>query len=353
MSTAMSLFAPKISLRAAEQFCARFATALKAGIDPLKLLDTESRMMSKRHQEAAAAVRERLLAGDSLAEAMQYRSDYFPRLLTQMVDAGEHAGGLDKTFAYMSHYYRDLRETRGSFLKQIMWPLIQCGLAIGVISLLIWLMGVIFKGAEYENYDPLGFGLRGVSGVLTFWAYIAVAALIVGVIVRAVWKNWFGLHKVLMPLVINVPVLGAVFKNLALSRLTTVLSLMLNAGVDAVRSVQMAFSSTGNDYYMSRAQVAVDQVKANQTLANSFAATHVMPREFIDAIEVGEMSGNEIESLDALAREYDQRAKTSLTVLSVAASMAVWVAIAGLIIFIIFRLFMSYLNILQEAGSAI
>ncbi len=251
----------------------------------------------------------------------------------------------------MSRYYRDLRETRGSFLKQIIWPMIQCVIAIAVISLLIWLMGVLFTDPSNRDLDPLGFGLRGVSGVLTFWAYIAVAVAIMAVIVRAVWMNWFGLHRILMPIAINIPIIGAVLKNLALSRLTTVLSILLNAGVDAVRSVQMAFSSTGNDYYMSRSPIAIEQVKRNQSLAESFAACGVMPREFIDAIEVGEMSGNETESLDALAREYDRRAKTALTALSVAASTAIWLGIAALIIFLIFRLFMHYVNILNSAAN--
>ncbi len=51
MTAAIRIFAPKISLKAAEQFCGRFATALKAGIDPLKLLDTEARMASRRHKK--------------------------------------------------------------------------------------------------------------------------------------------------------------------------------------------------------------------------------------------------------------------------------------------------------------
>jgi type II secretory pathway component PulF len=345
------MFAPKISLKAAEQFCGRFATALKAGIDPLKLLDSESRMVSRRHQEAAAAVRARLVAGDTLAEAMKYRSDYFPKLLTQMVEAGEHAGGLDRTFAYMSKYYRDLRETRGSFIKQITWPLIQLGIAVLVVSLLIWLIGAVFTDVSNRDLDPLGLGLKGTSGVLKFWMYLALFAACVGTVVMAVWRNWFGLHKVLMPIAVKIPVIGSVLTNLALSRLTTVLSILLNAGVDAVRSVQMAFSSTGNDYYISRSGLAINQIKKNQSLAKSFAACGVMPQEFIDAIEVGELSGNETESLDALATEYDRRAKTALTALSVASSVAVWLFIAGFIIFLIFRLAMFYINILQNAAN--
>ena len=351
MSMAASMFSSKISLKAAEQFCARFATALKAGIDPLKLLESESKMVSKRHQEAAASVRDRLIAGDTLAEAMRYRSDYFPTLLIQLVAAGEQAGGLDRTFAYMSRYYRDLRETRGSFLKQIIWPLIQLAIAVLVVSLLIWIIGAVFTDPSNENLDPLGLGLRGTKGVLIFWTYIALFATVVGTMAMAIWKNWFGLHKILMPIAVKIPVIGSVLMNLALSRLTTVLSILLNAGIDAVRAVQMAFSSTGNDYYISRAELAVNQVKKNQSLAKSFSACGVMPQEFIDAIEVGELSGNETESLEMLAAEYDRRAKVALTALSVASSVAVWLFIAGFIIFLIFRLAMFYINILQNAAN--
>ncbi len=347
----MSIFTPKISLKVAEQLCARFSTAIRSGIDPLKLLDMESKIGTKRHQAAAADVRQRLLGGDTLSEAMSHRSDYFPWLMTNLVDAGEQAGGIDKSFAYLSQYYRDLRNTRSSFLKQISWPVIQILLAIMIISLFIWLMGVLFNDPSQDNYDPLGFGLKGVSGVLTLWFYIAVVSIAIGIVVRAIWKNWFGLHSLLMPLAINVPVIGAVFKYLALSRLTMVLSLLLNAGVDAIRAVQMAFTSTGNNYYIRQAPQSIAAVKKGQTLSESFAASRVLPREFIEAVEVGELSGNETESLDALARQYDSQAKNALLTMSVTASVLIWIMIAGLIIFLIFRFFLNYVNMIQDLSN--
>ena len=347
----MLFYQPKISLKLAEQFCGRFGVALKAGIDPLRLLQSEAKIGTARHQTAANEIRERLIAGDTLSEAMQTRRDYFPWLLTQMVDAGEHAGRLDRTFAYMSHYYRDLRETRASFIKQITWPAIQIVIAIAIVSLLIWLMGMIFNDGANTGYDPLGFGLKGVPGVLTFWGYITIVAILLGVVVRAIWKDWFGLHAILMPIFINVPIIGGVLKYVALSRLTMVLSLLLNSGVDAIRAVQMAFRSTGNNYYIRQMPKSVGAVKKGETLSKSFASSGVMPQEFIDAVEVGELSGSETESLDALARDYEVRAKSALQQMSVAASTAIWLAIAGMIVFLIFRIAMNYINMLQDVAN--
>ena len=46
------------------------------------------------------------------SESMGLQGYYFPSLLVKMIDAGEHAGGMDRTFREMADYYQDLKQTR-------------------------------------------------------------------------------------------------------------------------------------------------------------------------------------------------------------------------------------------------
>jgi type II secretory pathway component PulF len=324
------------------------ALGLRSDVSILKVLETEARQGSARHREVMSTVLQMTRQGESLAKAFEAVAPYFPRLLIQMVAAGETSGGIDRILEFMSRYYQELRLARRQFLAQITWPLIQLGLAIAVLCLMIALRGFLSRGPAEYQYDSLGLGLSGGRGVAIFLSWILVAVLLIGGAMIAIGKNWMNCHRYLIPLVLPIPVIGSVFSNAAMARMSMTLSMLLNAGVDALRSVRESFLSTGNDYYIQGMDIALQNVQRGQSLATSLSEAKVFPEEFIHGVEVGELSGNETESLEYLAAEYGRRAKTSLTQLSVLVSTGIWIMIAAMIIFFIIRMTMQYVNMLNS-----
>ncbi len=341
----------RIPLAKLEMFCQKLSLGLRAGVGILKLLETEAKQGSPRHREVMTQAITKVRSGESLATAFGDAGNYFPPLLVQMISAGEASGGLDRILEYMTQYYRDLRLARRQFLGQITWPLIQLGLAIGVICLVIALRGFLARGPEDGQFDSLGLGLSGASGVAIFLTWVMMTAILFAALVIVVWKNVLNCHQVLIPLVLPIPILGAVFSNTAMARMSMTLSMLLNSGVDAIRCVREAFLSTGNYFYIQGMKLALENVQHGQSLAHSLSEAKVFPQEFIDGIEVGELSGNETESLEYLATEYSRRAKSSMTQLSVLTSTAIWITIAALIVLFIIRMTMQYVNMLNSLMS--
>jgi type IV pilus assembly protein PilC len=341
-------FLGQMPLDQLEFFCGRLGTGLRSGVDILKFFESEAKRGSVRHRQAMSSVRTSLRGGASLADAFRGVDPYFPLLLIQMVTAGETAGGLDRILSHMSQYYHSLRMARRSFLGQIAWPLIQLVIAIGVVCLVIALRGLAISNPGEDSFDPLGFGLAGGSGVLVFLTFVSIVAVTFAVIAFGVWKNFFQCHRWLIPLVLPVPILGSVFSNLAMSRMSMTLSMLLNSGVDAAKCVREAFLSTGNDYYVQGMPKSLESIVDGKSLAESLDNAQVFPREFLDGIEVGELSGNETESLETLAAEYSRRASTSLTQLSVMTGVAIWILISLFIVFFIIRMVMQYVNMLNS-----
>ena len=165
-----------------EFFCGRMGTGLRSGVSILKLFETEAKRGSTKHRQAMNSIRTSLQAGESLAEAFKDVDPYFPELLIQMVAAGETAGGLDRILTHMSQYYHALRMARRSFLGQIAWPLIQLAIAIGVICLVIALRGMVQSTSGEMEFDPLGFGLSGGSGVLVFLGFVLAVGVMLTII---------------------------------------------------------------------------------------------------------------------------------------------------------------------------
>ncbi len=335
------------SLTQVQNFCNRTATGLHAGVDILRILETEAKAGSSRYRDACRNTAERIREGYSLADAMRMQGDYFPPLLLKMVEAGEHSGQMDRTLRFMGEYYLDLKKTRQDFISQITTPVIQLLIAIAIVCALIFINGFFKSGSINEKpLDLTGVGLRGVSGVMIFLAIIGSISMVIGVISFGIWKNWFNCHNILVPLVRNIPVIGPVFTQTAMSRLSMTLSMMLGAGVDAKRSVREAILSTGNYYYMSGLPLTLQGIEKGQSLSESLAAPQVFPEEFIQAIEIGELSGSDSESLERMAIQYREKAQLALKQLAITAGFAIWFLIAAMIVTVIFIIFTQYLSLL-------
>lgn len=333
------------SLKEVQNFCNRVATGLHAGVDILRILDTEAKVGSQRYKDACRDTSQRIRDGHSLAEAMRLQGDFFPPLLLKMIEAGEHSGQIDRTLRFMSEYYLDLKKTRQDFISQIMIPVIQLFVAIMIFCALIFING-FFKAGSFTDkpFDLTGVGLRGGTGVLIFLSIVFGIGIVVGTIAFGIWKNWFQCHNTLVPLIRNVPVIGAVFTQSAMARLSMTLSMMLGAGVDARRSVREGLMSTGNYYYLSGLPLTLQEIERGKSFSESLAAPGVLPDDFIQAVEVGEMSGSDSESLERMAVAYREKAQLALKQLSITAGFAIWLLIAAVIISIIFMIFMQILN---------
>lgn len=188
-------------------------------------------------------------------------------------------------------------------------------------------------------FDLLGWGLRGNSGVLVYFTIVAVVFLWIGIAVHAVRKNWFNLHSVI-PIAYLIPKLGPSIQTITLARFTWTLSMALDAGLDPGRSVGLALDSTDSEYYRSETKNAQRSIQSGRSLAESIDSTGIFPSEFINALEVAEISGTDAESLGILAADYDQRAKIALRTLTGIATGVIWLSIAGFLIYMILSMAM-------------
>ncbi len=343
----------RIALSMLEGFCYRMGLGIRTGLPMMKLLESEKRQGTSAHRTVMAAIAEEVQEGYPFSAAMERRGNYFPPLLVQLVKAGEHGGGLDRIFEYMAVYYKDLRAARSLFLARITWPCIQIVIALLVVSGLILLQGLLKNPKSPDFYDALGMGLYGWGGFFRFWTFVLTIFVLFGVAAYGIWKNWLNAHQHLVPLVRNIPVLGPVFTNSALSRFSLTLSMLLNAGVEAKKCVRESYRATGNQFYIRGMRRAVEEVEQGNSLAHSFESSGVFPREFIESVEIGELSGSETDSLERMAVEYNRRFQSALIQLSVMLSVAIWILIAAIIIFFIFRMVLRYISLITSFSSGL
>lgn len=326
----------RLGIGALRQLCLRVGNALRAGVDIRRVWQMEEDYAWPRWREAIRVVRRHVDSGQPLASGLE-AAGIFPPLVVQLAAVGEQTGKLDEVFLRLAEHYNQLASLRRTFWLGIAWPLFELGFAILVIAALIWISGWISAGAGGQPVDILGWGLVGTRGAITWLLLCGAVAGAIALFLRAVQRGWLGSQPVIAAM--RLPLVGRALEALALSRITWALALALDSGIDAIRAVQLAVLSAQNPYYASGLSPMVSALRANRPFHESFAAAGLFPPQFLQELEAAEIAGTTTESLHRLAREYEQRARTAMWMLTGVATVAVVALIFAVLIFAIFSLF--------------
>jgi type II secretory pathway component PulF len=341
-----------MGLKAAAKFSHRFATSHKAGVDIVRLLKTEAAVGPAHQKRAMMELAHGASRGDQVHVLMRKQKPYFPVLLTAMTAVGEETGKLDRALFILADHLQKRLDTRNKFVRSIAWPMLQLFAGIMVLSLVIYIMGILTPAGGGQMTDILGLGLRGGSGVLWLWFYVGIVLGSIALVVLAFLRNFAGLQN-LAPILYMIPKLGPAIQTITISRFCWTMALSLDAGLDPIRSIRLSLDSTGSEYYRSGGDAARDAIKNGATLANGLKATSVFPDDFIARVDIAEHSGTDAESMEYLAKEYDERAEAAVKFMTGFATVVIRVTIALFLLFFIFRIFGMYLGALNDAAQPI
>jgi type IV pilus assembly protein PilC len=324
------------------------ATSLAAGVDLRRSLVREGDMTHGGLRRRMAEVRDCVAAGSPLAESFAATGDYFPPLFRQLVDVGEQTGHTAEVFGQLAEHYEHQIVLRRTFLTSIAWPMTQLVMAIAVIGLLIWIMGLL--SARGATSDILGWGLKGTAGLAIYLLIVGVIAAAIFALIEAARRGalWWGpIQRVLL----RIPVLGRALKTLALSRVSWALHLTLDCGMEVRRAVRLALLHSGNILFIDAAEPMTAVISSGRPIHEAMLHSGAFPPAYVDAVAVGEESGRLVETLAILSRQQQDEARSALAILVRLAGFAVWLLVASLIITMIFRLAGFYANTIESLAK--
>lgn len=325
---------------------------LDSGVPLLKALSVISKQQrSPNARRILENVHDELRKGSDLATAMREHGTWFPELLVDMVSVAEQTGSMPEVLTGLAAHYENLERVRRMFLGAIAWPVIQLVAAVFIIAGLILVMGwVTQSNPGAASFDPLGFGLRGETGALIWLTYCFGSALTCGVIYFLLVRG-FRQASFVHGLLLKIPVVGHCMRSFAIARFAWAYALTQQAGMEIKPSLEAAFKATGNGAFAAEAPRVVAMVMEGEEFVDAVAASGLFPRQFIEMVRVGESSGTVPETLQRLSPQFEDDARRSLAALTMALSGLVWMMVAGMIIFLIFRLAMFYVNMINNAAN--
>jgi len=344
-------FNRQLSTTSLIELCRALRYSLSGGMmlrDAFGLLAREGTAPIRR---AAAALNEELKAGWSLHEAMEKQARTLPPLFRALATVGEETGNLPEVMGELEKYYLTQQKLRRDFISDISWPLVQFFAAVFIIAGLIVILGILPVGPSRSRIDPLGIGLLGIEGAITFLCWVAAGLFTLYLLTRVVIFIG-GRYPRLQRYVFRVPVLGPCLRALAMNRLCIALRLMLDTRMSIVKAIRLAFTATDNAAFISAAPQVEAAIRRGNSISDSFTQTAIFPDAFRSAIAVAEESGRLPEMCAVQAENYDEQARRRLSTLNKLASALIWLLVAAFIITAIFRIFTTvYLKPVNKAAD--
>ena len=340
------LFSPRIGTKALVELCHRLSTAIASGIDLRTAWSRETERVGGALHQHMRVVSRGIQQGDSLFDSLVATGDFFPVLFREMVAIGEETGNLDLVLRRLAEHYQNRLQLRRAFLASIIWPVIQLIIAVVIVGGLIWFTEPLRQLINNPTLDLLGVGLVGKRGLTIYAACVVTAGILFGLFLHAM-KRGMAWTRPIQYLILKLPILGKPFRTVALARLTWAMHITLDAGMELRRALRLSLRSTQNARYIDHISQIEAEISAGHSIHEAFENTNDYPADFLNTLAVGEDSGRVVESMGVLARQYQDQARSALSVLTLIAGWVVWAGVAAVLIAVVVRLFSFYLNMIS------
>jgi type IV pilus assembly protein PilC len=292
-------------------FTRQLATLTDAGMPLLRGLRTlheqeENYTLKRIVADLAASIE----TGSSLSEAVAAHPKVFGPLYVNMVKAGEMGGALEITLQRLAEFMEKAQKIKGKVKAAMFYPAAVLIVAIAIMGIMMVYVvpkfRQVFEGLLGNGQMPaFTMFILSISEmvkshfVITLTGAFALgAACLAGI--RTKWGRWsFDRLKLTMP------VLGPVFRKVAISRFARTLGTLLSNGVPVLQALTIVKATTGNVVVSGVISKVHDSVKEGETIAAPLKASGVFPAMVAGMVDIGEQTGALPDMLLKIADTYD------------------------------------------------
>ena len=313
-------FRKRIPLSEVSLMLRQLATLLEAGLpleQAMAVLIEQGDNPAMR--QLVAAMRSEVLAGNTLARAMDKHRDTFPEIHRALISAGEASGELATVMDKLATYSEAQQALQQKIGLAMVYPAIVILVAMLVVGgLLIFVVPSVVEVFQ-QTRQALPFLTRALIALSDFlsatWLYL-IALLVVGGIVaqRALQQEAlrFQLHLRLLRL----PIVGKLIRGSNTARMASTLSILVGSGVGLLTALNAACGVLTNLPMRRALEDAAMKVREGVTLSRALAASGLFPPVLVHLIASGEQSGRLDTMLDRVAKQQTQEVSGFTTALT-------------------------------------
>lgn len=334
------------------EFTKQLSTLLAADIKLTDALSVLTKQVSVgRFRNAIIDIRDRVIAGESFADAIADYTDFFDVIYISMVKVGEVTGSLDKSLLNISEFMEKRQRTETKVITVMIYPIILIFVCIAAILILTTLVipkvteQIIKTGQELPRITQI---MMDFSYVMrNYWWLIAIVLFGLVYAMRKFFKTEHGAYLRDKGL-LGLPVFGKLLKQRVVARFASTLSTLLGSGLSMAESLKIVAEVTGNAVMNRSVKKARERILSGADIATPLRDSGVIDPATTHMISVGERSGELETMLNKISESMESSSDVVIERLS-AATEPIIIVVMALIVGVI--AYATILPILQFSGG--
>jgi type IV pilus assembly protein PilC len=301
-------------------FTRQFSVMIDAGLPLVSCLEILAQQQENKYfQQILLQVRQDVEEGSTLAAAMARHPKVFDQLYSNMVEAGETGGILDLILQRLSTFIEKIVKLKRDIVSAMIYPaavVVLAAVAVAVIMVVVIpqfqmiFMGLLGPGEALPLPTRI---VVGISNFLAGWGGLVILVTIIAtaIAIRFYYKTPNGRRNIDRAL-LKIPLLGDIFRKIAVARFSRTLSTLLSSGVPILQSLDITAKTAGNVIIEEAIFKVRNGVERGENFADPLKATEVFPHMVAQMIGIGEQTGALDAMLAKIADFYEQEVDAAI-----------------------------------------
>lgn len=313
-------FRKRIPLSEVSLMLRQLATLLEAGLpleQALAVLIEQGDNPAMR--QVIAALRSEVLAGSTLARAMEKHKDTFPEIHRTLIRAGEESGELATVMDKLATYSEGQQALQQKIGLAMVYPAIVIFVAVLVVGgLLLFVVPPVVEVFQ-QTRQELPFLTKALIALSDFlsatWLYLIALFVISGIVAQRALQQEALRYQFHLKL-LRLPIVGKLIRGSNTARMASTLSILVGSGVGLLTALNAACGVVNNLPMRRALEDAAAKVREGVTLSRALAASGLFPPVLVHLIASGEQSGRLDIMLDRVAKQQTQEVSGFTTALT-------------------------------------
>ena len=301
---------PRLRTREMLIFSREVRDLLSSGMTLSETLNTLAQHQTNpAAKHIVTALRDRIISGASLSNALAQWPDTFSPLYVSMIRSGEASGDLSGVLDRVCLHYERMMAAREKVIQAMIYPMII--IVVGTATIAFAMIFVVPRFAA--TFRSLGSSLPlptliliNGSNFLMHWGWVVILVLIAaGVAFRRfihTSKGELWWHRQLL----KMPLAKHIIASNAYGQFARTLGVLMSNGVPVLQALTIVEETMGNRVLAAEIREARSRVTDGTSISGPLAAGKIFPPMLTEMLAVGEKTGDLSAALGHIARRYDE-----------------------------------------------
>ena len=310
----------KPKLQELATFTQQLGNLLKSGMPLTVALNSMTHLETRGiPADVSRELRQDVMEGRSLSDAMVKQPRIFSDLYVNMVRAGESSGALVEVLRRMADHFERFAEVQSKLSSALIYPAFVAVTGIGIMFFFMTYMlpkfMSIFDGMNVE-LPMMTQILVSISHMFQSYWWLMILTVIAAIILFKRFQATEDGRLKIDEWKMKIPLFGRVIRLNLFGQFARTLSTLLENGVPVLTALKITEQIIPNRIVKQAIAKTREEVTDGKTIAQPLARSKVFPQLMVDLVKIGEDTGDVPGALKNVADTYENELSIALRVMT-------------------------------------